>query len=71
MTDHIFTAVMDAMQQAEELHGPPASEYIILMERIAANASKRADIVREKLKEVKANGRKPKGGNHDIARRGF
>ncbi|HEY9544737.1 MAG TPA: hypothetical protein VIR56_01950 [Solimonas sp.] len=42
--DAIYAAVMDAMQQADELGGVKnRHEYIALMERIAAEAKRRRD----------------------------
>lgn len=46
VADRIFHDVLDAMQNAEELGGPDAAEYITMMERIAAEAVKRATICR-------------------------
>lgn len=38
----IFASVVAAMQPAEEIHGPDGADYIALMEKIAAEATRRA-----------------------------
>lgn len=47
MGDDIFENVMIAMQAAEEVGGPEGAEYVSLMERIAHEAQRRANRVRQ------------------------
>jgi aspartate/methionine/tyrosine aminotransferase len=49
--NEIFTAVLAAMQAAEELGGPEGREYIELMERIAKEATQRSVNARAVLEE--------------------
>jgi hypothetical protein len=44
----IETDILDALQQAEELGGPELPEYIALMDRIASEAKRRANVARER-----------------------
>jgi hypothetical protein len=48
-SDEIFEDVMRAMQQAEELGGPEGAQYVALMERIAHEAQRRANTMRDTL----------------------
>ena len=47
--DDIFEGVMAAMQPAEERGGPDGAQYVALMERIAHEAQRRANVVRDTL----------------------
>lgn len=49
LVDVIFEKVMTAIQPAEEISGPDGAQYVTLMERIAHEAQRRADRVREEL----------------------
>jgi hypothetical protein len=49
--NEIFSAVLAAMQDAEDLGGPEGSEYIELMERIAKEATQRAANARAVFEE--------------------
>lgn len=44
----LYASVLEAMQRAEELGGPDDAAYILLMERIAAEATRRAAACRER-----------------------
>jgi hypothetical protein len=48
-SDEIFESVMAAMQDAEEMGGPEGAQYVALMERIAHEAQRRANTVRDTL----------------------
>jgi hypothetical protein len=48
----IFEAVMAAMQDAEEMGGPEGAQYVALMERIAHEAQRRANTMRERLADI-------------------
>lgn len=45
----IYNDVLTAMQNAEEMGGPEGTDYIELMERIAIEATQRANNCREVL----------------------
>ena len=48
-SDDIFEDVMRAMQQAEEMGGPEGAQYVALLERIAHEAQRRANTMRDTL----------------------
>jgi len=48
-SDEIFESVMAAMQPAEEMGGPEGAQYVALLERIAHEAQRRANTVRDTL----------------------
>ena len=48
-SEEIFRSVFEAMQPAEELGGPTGDDYLALMERIAKEATERANVYRSTL----------------------
>lgn len=45
----IYAATLDALQDADEMGGPEGDDYIALMEAVAAEALRRANVCRLNL----------------------
>lgn len=49
MTDFLYNAIIEEVQQADELGGPEGMDYIDLMERVSEECLRRAEICRANM----------------------